>query len=191
MFLLRKPSPPFIRAFLEEQAKLDLTYPAAGVTASIPPPGYVVDHTRIKLGTGQAVFTAAKDALQGWEQFRLGWVEPCWPDTAIVSAQVVGVLAHAYRLWSLNACRIAYVVNEQKKFGFAYLTLPDHIESGWEWFTVEWHEDDAVWYDILAHSRPNHLLAWLGYPLIRRLQWRFARDSAAAMRRAVGSGAIL
>jgi uncharacterized protein (UPF0548 family) len=76
-----------------------------------------------------------------------------------------------------------------QRFGFAYGTLPGHAESGEERFTVEWHEaDGAVWYDILAFSRPRRLLARLGYPLARRLQKRFARDSAAAMRRAVGQG---
>ena len=54
---------------------------------------------------------------------------------------------------------------------------------------MEWHAADAaVWYDILAFSRPQQLLARLGYPLARRLQKRFARDSAAAMRRAVVEG---
>ena len=54
---------------------------------------------------------------------------------------------------------------------------------------MEWHEQDAaVWYDILAFSRPQHFLARLGYPFARRLQKRFARDSAAAMQRAVGQG---
>src|SRR5262249_16001520 len=60
-------------------------------------------------------------------------------------------------------------------------------EAGEEGFTVEWDEaGSAVWYDILAFSRPQQLLARLGYPFARRLQKRFARDSAAAMRRAVG-----
>lgn len=76
-----------------------------------------------------------------------------------------------------------------KRFGFAYGTLSEHAESGEERFTVEWHEqDDAVWYDILAFSRPQQLLARLGYPFARRLQKRFARDSAAAMLRAVAEG---
>src|SRR5262249_20824062 len=67
-----------------------------------------------------------------------------------------------------------------QRYGFAYGTLPEHAESGEERFTVEWHEaDDAVWYDILAFSRPHQLLVRLGYPLARRLQKRFARDSAA------------
>jgi uncharacterized protein (UPF0548 family) len=185
MFLLRKPSPSFVRAFLEEQKKLDLTYSGIGTTASTPPVGYIVDRTRIKLGTGQVTFAAAKDALKKWEQFRLGWVEPCWQDTPVEPEHIVGVLAHVCCLWTLNACRIVYVVDELRKVGFAYGTLPGHIESGEERFTVEWAEDDSVWYDILAFSRPNNLLVRLGYPLARRLQKRFARDSATAMKRAV------
>jgi uncharacterized protein (UPF0548 family) len=94
-------------------------------------------------------------------------------------------------VWWLNACRIVYAVDEAgpiSKFGFAYGTLPGHVESGEERFLVEWDRgDDAVWYDILAFSRPHHVLTRLGYPVVRRLQRRFGRDSAAAMLRAVGS----
>jgi uncharacterized protein (UPF0548 family) len=104
----------------------------------------------------------------------------------------VAVIARLFGLWWLNACRIVYVVDEEepvKRYGFAYGTLPEHAESGEERFTVEWHEaDDAVWYDIVAFSRPQQLLTRLGYPCARRLQKRFARDSVAAMRRAVVEG---
>jgi uncharacterized protein (UPF0548 family) len=187
MFLIRKPSPHFIRVFLEGQARQDVTYTAVGATADKPPLGYVVDHTRIKLGSGRAIFTAAKNALHKWEQFCLGWVEPFWPDTPIEPGKVVAVLGRACCLWTLNACRIVYVVDEPRRFGYAYGTLPDHIESGEERFMVEWHDDDAVWYDILAFSRPHHFFARLGYPLVRRLQKRFAADSASALKRAVGA----
>ena len=92
-------------------------------------------------------------------------------------------------LWSLNACRIVYVVDESqpiRRFGFAYGTLPDHVESGEERFVVEWDEaSDEVWYDIFAFSRPRHPLIRLGNPYMRRLQQRFGRESAAAMARAV------
>jgi uncharacterized protein (UPF0548 family) len=72
------------------------------------------------------------------------------------------------------------------KFGFAYGTLPEHAESGEERFLIEWDRgENSVWYDILAFSRPRHWLARLGYPLTRRLQARFRRDSAAAMLKAV------
>jgi uncharacterized protein (UPF0548 family) len=78
----------------------------------------------------------------------------------------VGVLARALGL-CLNACRVAYVVEEEepvRRFAFAYGTLPEHAESGEERFQVELLEDDYVWYDILAFSRPNQLLARLAYP---------------------------
>jgi hypothetical protein len=54
---------------------------------------------------------------------------------------------------------------------------------------VEWHEpDSAVWDEILALSRTHQPLARLGYPFARRLQRRFARDSAAAIKRVVFEG---
>ncbi|MCU1295916.1 MAG: hypothetical protein JWO91_194 [Acidobacteriaceae bacterium] len=72
-----------------------------------------------------------------------------------------------------------------KRFGFAYGTLGEHAESGEERFAVEWNQaEDAVWYDILAFSRPHKALAKLGYPLSRVLQKRFAEDSKAAMLKA-------
>jgi uncharacterized protein (UPF0548 family) len=189
MLWLRKPTNEAMRAFLASQSPHDFTYTAVGTTATNPPAGYVVDRTRVKLGEGARAFAAAKAALRRWEHFRLGWVEAWPPETPIQAGQVVAVIARLFGLWWLNACRIVYVLDEEgpvKRFGFAYGTLPEHAESGEERFTVEWHEqDDAVWYNILAFSRPQQLLARLGYPFARRLQKRFAKDSAAAMLRAV------
>ena len=69
-----------------------------------------------------------------------------------------------------------------KRFGFAYGTLTEHAESGEERFTVEWNrDDDKVWYDILAFSRPRQMPARLGYPFSRSLQRKFANASKVAM----------
>jgi uncharacterized protein (UPF0548 family) len=191
MLFLRRPTAETIQAFLAAQARLNLTYSAVGATATKPPAGYVVDHTRIKLGQGQKVFAAAKAALERWQQFRLGWREARPEDTPIREGQVVAILARSIGLWWLNACRIITVVDEDglvKRFGFAYGTLPDHAGSGEERFLVEWDGEEAsVWYDILAFSRPRHYLARLGYPWMRRVQKRFGRESAAVMRRAVSA----
>lgn len=177
------------------QSELPFTYSAVGATAEKPPIGYDVDHTRLKLGDGEAVFRAAIAALQRWEQFRLGWVEAWLPDTPIQPGQVVAVLGRAIGLWWLNSCRIVYVVEETQpisKFGFAYGTLPGHVESGEERFLIEWDQNEnCVWFDILAFSRPHHFLTQLGYPVVRRLQKRFGRDSAASMLRAVRSAGNL
>ena len=64
----------------------------------------------------------------------------------------VAILVHAFGLWSLNACRIVYVMDDHedagvRRFGFAYGTLAEHAESGEERFSVEWNRSDgAVWY---------------------------------------------
>ncbi len=193
MLFLRRPKQETIRAFLAAQARLNLTYAAVGATTTNPPAGYVVDHTRIKLGQGEKVFAAAKDALERWQQFRTGWLDATPHDTPIKEGQVVASLARSIGLWWLNACRIVAVVDENspvQRFGFAYGTLPDHAGSGEERFLVEWdRHEGSVWYDILAFSRPRHLLARIGYPWMRRVQKRFGRQSAAAVRRALGASA--
>src|SRR5205823_10494359 len=109
MLSLRKPSAERLREFLAAQSKLDLTYPAVGATAAVPPAGYVVDRTRIKLGEGAGTFGAAKAALGRWQHFRLGWVETWPPETPIQAGEVVAVIARLFGLWWLNACRIVYV----------------------------------------------------------------------------------
>ena len=194
MLLFRRPSPSVINDFRAAQARLDFTYTAVGATAATPPPGYAVDRTRVKLGSGEGVYRAARFAFERWEQFRLGWIEAVPTDTPLKAGEVVAIVARVFGVWWANACRVVYAVDETgpvSRFGFAYGTLPDHAESGEERFLIEWDRaDDSVWYDILAFSRPHHLLARLGYPLTRRTQRRFARDSAAAMLRAVRRVAV-
>ncbi len=186
---LQKPTAETLSLFLAEQAALDFSYSAVGATAATPPAGYVVDRTRMVLGAGESVFESAKAALKRWQQFRLGWVEAWSTDTPLEVGQVVAIMGWAVGFWWLNCCRIVYTVDESgptTKFGFAYGTLPGHVESGEERFLIEWDRDtDQVAYDILAFSRPNHILTRLGYPLVRRSQKRFSRDSAASMFRAV------
>ncbi|MGH7818386.1 MAG: DUF1990 family protein [Candidatus Binatia bacterium] len=189
MLRLRKPSDEEARAFVAAQRGEPFSYAEVGCTRAAPPPGFVVDHNRMKLGHGEDAFRRAVAALRRWEMFRLGWVELLWPDAPIEEGTVVGVRVSLLGLWSLNACRIVYTIDRKeppRTIGFAYGTLQAHAESGEERFSVEWHAtDDSVWYDILACSRPGHVLTKLGYPVARALQRRFARDSLAAMSRAV------
>jgi uncharacterized protein (UPF0548 family) len=182
-----------VERFRQQQRSLTFTYREVGATAKQPPAGYVVDHTRVRLGGGEPVFRAAQAALKRWQHFQLGWVE-AWPtSTPLAAGEVIVVLARTAGVTWMNACRIVYVVDEvgpTQRFGFAYGTLPGHAESGEERFLVEWDRtSDDVWYDILAFSRPRHVLARIGYPVTRLLQKRFARDSAAAMQRATTTGA--
>ncbi|MGC3967359.1 MAG: DUF1990 domain-containing protein [Pirellulales bacterium] len=181
------PSTAHVRSFLASQAAAPFTYSAVGATATgAYPPGFDVDHRRTEIGVGADCFRRACDALRSWRQFDLGWVRAEPTDTPLAVDALVAVTARFAGVCTTNAARIVYVVDEPNRFGFAYGTLPRHVEAGEERFLIE-QVDGRVYYDILAFSRPRHVLARLGYLLMRRLQKRFGRDSAAMMRRAATS----
>lgn len=188
MWSLSRPTPDEVRRHLERQRGLPFSYGAVGETRTGgAPAGFDRDHNRERLGTGGAAFAAACDAIRSWKMFSapLAWAEP--PGVPIAAGEVVAVVAHALGLWWLNASRIVYVIDEPRRFGFAYGTLPGHVERGEERFSVEWLDDDTVWYDLLAFSRPRYWGARLARPVARMLQRRFVRLSKAAMRDAVAS----
>lgn len=186
MFTLTEPTERDVAELISSQANLPFSYAEVGATQSDPPAGYKVDHNRVQLGRGVELYQRALEALQHWRQFELGWVTIATNGAKVEKDAVVAVKAWACGMWSLNACRVVYVVNEDgplTRFGFAYGTLPDHIERGEERFLVEWNRsDDSVWYDILAFSQPRHPLVKLGFPVARMMQKRFARDSLSRMR---------
>jgi uncharacterized protein (UPF0548 family) len=186
MFQLARPQPDAIHRFLERQKEAELTYAPLGISAQ-PPSGFDFDVQRVRIGCGRAAFVAAREAMHAWRMFDLGWVEihPAAPPIRI--GINVAVLARHFGVWSLNACRIVALLRESDdRFGFAYGTLNEHAESGEEAFVVEIDpNDESVWYEIRAASRPHAWLARLGYPVARRLQAGFRRDSAAAMQREV------
>lgn len=55
----------------------------------------------------------------------------------------------------------------KKKFGFAYGTLPIHVERGEERFLIEWNlKTNEVFYEILSFSVPQAWFSSLAYPSI-------------------------
>ena len=193
VILLREPSEGRIRRFLAEQRSLPFSYPEVGASRDGAPPGYPTNHRRGRLGTGQETFARACEALRRWEMYRLGWTKLFWPGAPIAEGTVVGILGRHLGVWSLNACRIAYTVEEEtpslRRYGFAFGTLPGHVERGEERFTVEWQvEDDTVWYEVFAFARAAHPLARAGRPFVRLVQRRFAADSFRAMAAALEAG---
>ena len=188
MFLLTRPSAARIAEFLTTQEGVPFSYAEVGATRGPPPPGYTVDHNRVRLGSGAETFARAAAALRRWSMLDLGWAAVHPAHEVVEPGLAVAVVAAHYGFWSVNACRVVYMIDELEtaggtwRAGFAYGTLQDHGAAGEERFMVEWHtSDDSVWYDLFAISRARHPLARLGYPLARRLQRRFARASKAAM----------
>ena len=190
MFLAGKPSEDYVQRFVAAQSSLPFSYKEVGATRSgVAPAGYTVDHNRVRLGTGEETFEAAARAVREWKMFDLGWVQILWSEAPIEIGTTVGVLAGHFGFWSLNAARIVYTVDDDgpvRRYGFAYGTLPEHVEDGEERFTVEWNrEDNSVWYDLFSFARGSSSLIKAGYPVRRSMQRRFGRDSKEAMVRAV------
>jgi uncharacterized protein (UPF0548 family) len=188
MFLLSKPSKELVEQFLSELASQSFSYPDVGASVYGAPKKYNVDHNRIRLGTGEEVWKRAVEAIRRWEMFNLGWTHLCSPEAPIRWGTNVAVLIRHFGFYSLNGSRIVYVIDDEsdkmQRYGFAYGTLTEHAEAGEERFTVEWHrKNDSVYYDLLAFSRPAQLLSRMGYPVVRGLQRRFAKESMASIAR--------
>lgn len=178
-----------VERFLRAQAGTAVSYHEVGASREGAPAGYNLDHNRVRIGRGATAFEKAVAALRAWRMFPAPWTRIAPEQAPIREGQVVAMQAHALGLWWLNACRIVYVIDETapvRRFGFAYGTLPAHVEQGEERFSVEQLADDSVWYDVRAFSRPRYWPVRLAKPLARRLQRRFVRDSQRAMIAATG-----
>ncbi len=188
---LRRPSQRTIATFLARLEGAAFSYPEVGASMGEFPPGYDHDHARVQVGEGAADFERARAALAAWTMFPASFTRIDPPEAPIEIGQTVAVSARAFGLWWLNAARIVYVIDEQRptrSFGFAYGTIAGaHVESGEERFSIEADADGRVWYDVRSFSRPGQWITKAGYPLVRRLQRRFARESVAAMKAAVES----
>jgi len=196
MFFATQPSAEKIRQFIASQRELPFSYAEVRATRGPKPTGYTIDHNRIKLGAGAPTYAQAVEALKQWTHFDLGWGKIVPPGVPIEVGQTVAMQAQHFGFYSLNAARIVYVLPERsasnsiepgltpgaRRWGYAYGTLPDHAEQGEERFTIEWKpDDDSVWYDLFAFSKPKQPIVKLGSPLARYLQKKFQRESLAAM----------
>ena len=186
MLLMRRPSAAEINRFLERSRGLPLSFTPTGIEERLPDLGRFDEHVA-PIGHLDADFERARVALAHWKQFDVGWVRAYPECSPVATGTVVAVLIRHFGTWSLNGARVlCEVADENTRFGFAYGTLTNHEESGQEVFEVflDSMSGDVI-YRIRSVSRPQSALAKLGRPLVRMLQARFRRDSAAAMRRAI------
>jgi len=185
MWSLSYPTDAQLDSILSSESNRAFTYSCVGATAADERPiGFNLDDNRAVLGRGDKTFEAACAALRDWQQFPPKWAR-IYPESApLLTNQTIIVIIRSFGLWWINSARIAYVVDETgppRRFGFAYGTLPGHVECGEERFMIEMAADGAVSYVLRAVSKPRMLLTRLGYPIVRRLQKQFVRDSQAAM----------
>jgi len=105
-----------------------------------------------------------------------------FPDGALLTeAAIIFVMTEFGPLTVLIPCRVVYVVNEPRRFVFAYGTIPGHPERGEEQFMIEWKDTEEVVFTITSFSRPDGWIMRLGAPLARRVQVRATRSYLSTM----------
>jgi uncharacterized protein (UPF0548 family) len=151
-------------------AEATLTYSEVGATASELPAHYHHLVRRVMIGRGHQVFADAAADLAGWRvQLRAGLTVSASAPIAIPGGVVV--LSLGVGPLRLGApCRVIYAIDEARRRGFSYGTLPGHPESGEEAFIIEHHADDAVSFTITAFSRPSSAIARIAGPGGRLIQ---------------------
>ena len=181
---IHRPGESLLRDRLRALAGLPLTYWERGATAwQRMPAGYAHATTRGVIGRGEADWAAARHALRTWKVVPDGkWVE-FYPEPRVRAGAQVMVCFRLMRLWWTSPCRVVYVVDEPHRFGFAYGTLPGHVEQGEERFLVERDPlTGEVAYEVRVMARARHPGARLLPGLVARMQRRFREESLATLR---------
>jgi uncharacterized protein (UPF0548 family) len=159
-------------AELQELLDSPLTYQEVGRTRGNLPDRYHHLHRTLVVGSGHERFEAAAGTLLAWGMHRRAGVS-VRASSPSVGEGAVAVLRLGWHVLGVSApVRVVYVVDEDRRRGFAYGTLPGHPERGEESFVVEHLEDDTVRFAITAFSRPATLLTKLGGPVSRLVQSR-------------------
>ncbi|AWN24572.1 DUF1990 domain-containing protein [Deinococcus irradiatisoli] len=159
-----------------------LTYRPAGLTLREHERG--LEQHRVVLGAGPATFGRAKLALRGWATHQSRWLRVFPDHQPPAEGQTVLVLLRGLGLCLSFGCRVVKVIDEPRRSGFAYGSLPGHPERGEELFLIEWHADDRVTFTLRALSRPATRLYRLGRPFGRLMRALGTRQYLQAMRRA-------
>lgn len=129
---------------------------------------------RRSLGSGEAVFRATSEALLSWRMHERAGFGVQASDSLVAVGTVLVLTTRLGPLAVAAPCRVVRVVEEERRRGFAYVTLPGHPVAGEEEFLVEQSLSGAVTATITAVSHPATLLARAGSPVTRREQQRIA-----------------
>ncbi len=164
----------------------DFTYEDVGATreAGHCPEGFHRLHVRTRIGEGEEVFRRAAEALLTWELHRaMGVGVSATEDRAAPGVDVTITLAGVVKA----PCRVVWTVEEHRRAGWAYGTLPGHPECGEQAFVVDRTGDGTVWLTITAFSRAAKWYARAGGPATRGLQHAYARRCGEVLRRLCGA----
>jgi hypothetical protein len=115
MFLLRRPTDQQIYAQLTKREPMTFSYPQVGATRSKPPAGFRINHVRGLIGKGAAAQARAANALLSWQLLGVAGLE-VFPKNPEMQPQTnVALLSQHLGIWSLDFCRVIYVLEEQSE----------------------------------------------------------------------------
>jgi uncharacterized protein (UPF0548 family) len=137
------------------------------------------------LGTGVATFGRAVVGLQTWRAHLFHGVRVIPQATRVETGATVLVALGWSQLAIVVPCRVVGVIDEAARWGFAYGSLPGHLEQGEEAFVVSIAEDGSVAFEISSFSRPADRLLRLSGPFGRILQRAGSHGYLRALRRYV------
>ncbi|RCG25001.1 DUF1990 domain-containing protein [Sphaerisporangium album] len=159
------------------------TYPEVGATRTGDlPPGY--HHVRRRYPAGDAAgFTRAADALMTWRVHAALGLSPRATAPRAAPGEVVVNRLGVGPIGLLAPCRVIWTVEEDRRAGFAYGTLPGHPEKGEESLLLEVGDDGAMTFAVTAFVRPGRWYSRLGWPLTVLAVEFFCGRYAAALRR--------
>ena len=171
-------------------AKQTVTYSPIGETVAAAfrehrPRGFHVLERRIGLGRGRVVFSRAAERVLRWEVktragfrvIRVGDHGSFFSDGPVSSMENAVIRLGPVR----ETVTVVRVVNEPRRRGFAYGTLPRHPLRGEEAFLVEWHDDDNVEFVVRSISKPRFPSGWLWFPFVLLAQEVFLRRYLRAL----------
>lgn len=190
MFSLTKPSPDTLSRLVAQQSDCELSYPEHGATAGDMPPGYHHDEWEADLGAfNQSQFDRLADELLNW-RVQMGSGLTIFPAEPVRPGLTFALGIRLPGAYAIAAGRVVYVTSEPDQAGFAYGTLPAHLERGEEAFHLV-RQEDRLLFKLRAFSRPRHPLARVGTPVSRILQLRmnqaYLKTMRGAARRTPGS----
>jgi len=176
-----RPSSARLQLMLDEARASDLTYDHIGSTLDAVTDRRV-HREHLVLGRGAQCFEDAVAGLRAWachDGIR-ATVYP--PDAALQLGETVLIVLPAGPLAIVVPDRIVAVVDESRRFGFAYGTLQGHQERGEEAFLIRRHDDDTVVMTIAVDAEPATVAARLCAPLVLLFQRAALRRYLRALR---------
>lgn len=142
----------------------------------------------IALGRGPVAFELAREGLRSWVTHTgiNAVIEP--PNQRVELGATVLVVLRLGPAFVVAPDRVVRVIDEPRRFAYAYGTLPGHPERGEESFTVEQLDDGIVRATIRVQARAATPAARAVGPVVRLLQSAALRRYLRALAAHVESG---